>query len=211
MSVDGEKHGHLPADDVVCAHRDDRFLTVIRRNHHRQIIIAYVRPGMVFAVQQHRHQQLAVHRLRADYHLLDADVLGLGTEFHPSHDTIPLSLMLLSNGDGIAIARHDERRHIILMGREARRLMPHLTAIDIDGGLSAAAFQKERYALLLPLKGDIDRLLIPRIASEASPTLLVGFQRPRQHHIVIIMRRVVERQIPGSLQTEEFLSRCSQD
>ena len=192
-------------------------------------------------------------------------MLAPAAEFHPSDDTVPIALRLVgdavgvlsdadildavvhTDGNGIALARDEALCHIVLMGSGERHLVPHLPAVDIDGGLNMGAFQEERHTLVSPVAGDIDALTVPRLADEMllwcekkwelhitlTTVLLhprvevvrrvvgrtcpagigrhgiafpVGEQRPRQHHIVVVMRRIVEGEIPGARQADDLLS-----
>ena len=114
--------------------------------------------------------------------------------------------MVHTDRDGVATARHEMLRHIILMGCEARSLTTDFLTVDIDGGFGVRAFEEERHALLPPVSGDIDTLSIPSLTHRIAVAFPVGGERAWQHHIIIVMRRVVEGEIPGALQAEDFLS-----
>ena len=138
----------------------------------------------MFAVQLHQDPQISVLRLRIDPDPLDTHQRRLGTEFHLSDDAVPVALRLVrhavrvlthtdildaivhTDGNRVPLSRQEIFRHVVLMGRGQRHLMPHPLAINEDGGLDMSTLQEERHALSLPILGDVDRTAIPGIADE---------------------------------------------
>ena len=150
-------------------------------------------------------------------------MLAPAAEFHPSDDTVPIALRLVgdavgvlsdadildavvhTDSDGVALAGKEALCHIVLMGCGERHPMPHLYAVDIDGGLDMRTFQEERHTLVLPVAGDIDTLPVPRLADE----MLLWREEEGELHITLttvllhpgveVVRRVVGRTGPAGV------------
>ena len=83
--------------------------------------------------------------------------------------------------------------------------MTDFLAVDIDGGSGMRAFEKKRHTLFPPVTRYIDTFPTPSLAHEFATAFPVRLERARQHHIVVVMRRVVEGEIPGAIQAEDVL------
>ena len=83
--------------------------------------------------------------------------------------------------------------------------MTDFPTVDIDGGFGVRAFEEERHALLPPVSGDIDTLSIPSLTHKIAAAFPIRLERARQHHVVVVMRRIVEGEIPGAIQAEDVL------
>ena len=83
--------------------------------------------------------------------------------------------------------------------------MTDFLAVDIDSGLGVRAFEEECHTLFSPVTGDIDTLSKPSLTRKIAAAFPVRLERAWQHHVVVVMRRVVEGEIPGTIQTEDIL------
>ena len=83
--------------------------------------------------------------------------------------------------------------------------MTDFLAVDIDGGLGVRAFEEECHTLFSPVTGDIDTLSIPSLTHKIAAAFPIRLERARQHHVVVVMRRIVEGEIPGAIQAEDIL------
>ena len=135
-----------------------------------------------------------------DSHLFDTQPLGLGTELHPSYDTIPVALGLISDTvgvlshpdvldtivdthlDGVSRTQLDIVSHIKEMWGRQRIVATYLMTIDKHRCLDMRALQKKGNMFLSPRFRHIDTTSILRNAH----IMLLGCQEEGEFYMAIL-------------------------
>ena len=189
-----------------------------------------IKPGMELIPKHHVLRQRQIVAVVVDDNLYFPGIQmrdypftpddGSCLQFDTPHHTVPVALRLVGNAVGVLshtdifnaiidthsnfvpLSATDVSRHIVAMRYRQRHVMPHLVAIDIDGGLDMRPLDEQRDAAMVPIFGNVYRTLIP-----CRPDVMaLGSQEERELHRTLltvalhvrveIIRRVVERPRP---------------